>query len=80
MLYEMPIIQLLKMSKFKRCSLLARSLKEQRDYLKKAREALKRKDVYRARILISCYNDERSAWKCLVAIDSKNQSTLSKFI
>ena len=80
MLYNMPIIKALSLNGFKRGIILAQSLKTQRQYLAKAKLALKEKDVYKANVMLSCFKDERKAWSTLVGFSGKKASSFANFI
>lgn len=80
MLYHTPIIEALMSTGFQRGILLAKSLKAQRQYLAKAKLALKEKDVFKARNMLGCWKDERNAWKALVGFQGKKASSVCEFI
>lgn len=80
MLYHTPIIQALTATGFQRGILLAKSLKAQRQYLTKAKIALKEKDVFKARNMLGCWKDERNSWKALVSFQGKKASSVCEFI
>lgn len=64
---QLPIVTVASMGKFKRASVLARSLKLQRQQLANAREAIAAGNVLFARALLASWATERRAYRLALA-------------
>lgn len=62
MLYFKRDEDISKANGFTRGQWLAKSIKMQRTWLKRSRQALKAGNVYEAQIFLGCWKQERQAW------------------